>query len=104
MSKQTTGTPRQGRKPGPAKGDPRMKAFGRLGGEAVKETHDADYFKRIGAMGGKATRAKHGPDFFAEIGRKGGTALKDAKGPEFYAEIGRKGGLRPRKHEEEQAP
>ncbi len=84
------------RKPGPAKGDPRMKAFGRQGGEAVKEQQGADYFKRIGQMGGRATRAKHGPDYFAEIGRKGGTALKEAKGPAFYAEIGRKGGSRPR--------
>lgn len=87
--------PHPRRKPGPAKGDPRMVEAGRRGGKAVREQRGVEFFQAIGKKGGQATRDRYGSEFFSSIGRKGGEAVKQDLGIQHYSVIGRKGGRKP---------
>lgn len=87
------------KKPGPAKGDPRMVEAGRLGGRTVLEERGRAFYSLIGKKGGRATKERYGPEFFSTIGRKGGESVKAERGIEFYATIGRKGGSHHKKRQ-----
>ena len=70
----------------------KVRAIGRLGGNARAEQLGHDGYVALGRLGGSARSEQLGHDGYVALGQKGGEARAIQLGHEGYRELGRKGG------------